>query len=303
MPTPNFIIAGAPKCGTTALYRYLSDHPDVYMPREKEPHFFARDLPGLRRVTTERDYLALFDGALDHKAIGEASVTYLFSREAIGNIHAYNPKTKIIVMLRNPVDLVYAYHAQLLFILHENVPSFPRAWGLQEARRKGRRIAATCWEPKTLQYRELGLLGSQVERLLGVFPRQQVLFLLIDDLKRDARAVYRSTLAFLGLPDDHREQFPVVNPNERHRSHRLARILSHHPPTAARWLEDGFLRLGIPRAFLDRVKNKLRRMNKVEGRRERLAASFRAKLHSEFADDIGLLSKLIGRDLDSWLES
>src|SRR6266498_2750548 len=97
---PNFFIVGAPKCGTTALYEYLRRHPHIFMPKLKEPHFFALDL-GHPMVKTEVHYASLFaDSTKEHMRVGEASVYYLYSAVALPAIHAFNPDAKIIAMVR-----------------------------------------------------------------------------------------------------------------------------------------------------------------------------------------------------------
>ena len=142
---PNFFILGAPKCGTTALSEYLREHPRAFVSQPKEPHYFCGDFdyyyaPGQR---SEEHYLRLFDAATDdHLAVGEASVWYLYSADAARNIAAFDPATRVIVMLRNPVDLVPSLHSQLLYMLDEDEPDPARAWELQEARRRGERPAA-----------------------------------------------------------------------------------------------------------------------------------------------------------------
>jgi uncharacterized protein with GYD domain len=125
VPRPNFVILGAPKCGTTALSEYLREHPRVFVSRPKEPHYFCDDwdyyyAPGER---TQEHYLHLFDDATDdHLAIGEASVWYLYSTTAARNIAAFDPAMRVIVMVRNPVELVPSLHSQLRYMLDEDEP-------------------------------------------------------------------------------------------------------------------------------------------------------------------------------------
>src|SRR5690349_21884975 len=87
---PNFFIVGAPKCGTTALYEYLRPHPNVFLPRVKEPHFFATDLGTYPAVKTRAAYDRLFaDSLAEHTRVGEASVYYLRSSAALANIREF----------------------------------------------------------------------------------------------------------------------------------------------------------------------------------------------------------------------
>lgn len=99
MKEPNFFIIGAPKCGTTSLAHWLAQHPEVFMSPVKEPHYFSTDFP-LTSWRDPDDYHSLFEGAdTHHKAVGEASVWYLRSREAVPQIEAHYPGARYIVML------------------------------------------------------------------------------------------------------------------------------------------------------------------------------------------------------------
>src|SRR3979411_724122 len=104
---PDVFIVGAPRCGTTALYTYLKDHPEIFMSPIKEPEFFTDFLGEGRRVRTEAEYLNCFGGVRDEKRIGEASVSYLASRTSARAIKGFSPLAMIIIMLRNPVDVMY----------------------------------------------------------------------------------------------------------------------------------------------------------------------------------------------------
>src|SRR4051794_4338919 len=116
MQLPNFMIAGAPKCGTTALYRYLQTHPQVFLTDPKEPHFYADDLAGHREVPTRENYLRLFDRVLpQHTAIGEASVWYMHSSDALQRIKAEMPQVRLVVMLRQPIDFLRSLHSDLVW--------------------------------------------------------------------------------------------------------------------------------------------------------------------------------------------
>lgn len=105
---PDFFIVGAPKAGTTSIYSYLVQHPEIFMPARKEPYFFGQ----WRRNSEEdlRDYLRLFRGVPESKVAGEASTTYLYLQSAAEEIKAFRPDAKIIIMLRNPVDRAYSQY-------------------------------------------------------------------------------------------------------------------------------------------------------------------------------------------------
>ena len=139
-PPPDFVIAGAPKCGTTALYEYLRDHPQVFMTTPKEPHYFAKDLYSPHYITEESKYLRLFDSAPKEAVRGEASVHYMFSNCALDNLLHHNPEIKIFILLRNPVELFRSWHAQLVYNGEEDIQDLEAAWGAQAARAEGRNL-------------------------------------------------------------------------------------------------------------------------------------------------------------------
>ncbi|MGH8212324.1 MAG: sulfotransferase, partial [Rhodanobacteraceae bacterium] len=97
---PDFFIVGAPRCGTTWLYRHLSMHPRVFVSAQKEPHYFNTD-SRFRWIETAGDYESLFrDAPADAQAVGEASVLYLHSAVAAANILRYQPQARFIAMVR-----------------------------------------------------------------------------------------------------------------------------------------------------------------------------------------------------------
>src|SRR3954453_10062348 len=207
--TPTFMIAGAPKCGTTALYEYLQTHRRILLSDPKEPHFYADDLGDHRKGFTQAEYDGLFSGAgHEHLAMGEASAWYLHSSVALPRVARELPEPKLIVLLRNPAELVRSLHSDLVWICFENETDFEQAWSLQEERKAGRRVPALCQVPWFLQYREVGRLSQHVRRLLEFFPRDQVRFYLLDDMKKSPLRVYQDVLTFLELPDDGRTHFP-----------------------------------------------------------------------------------------------
>ncbi|MGE4608128.1 MAG: sulfotransferase [Myxococcota bacterium] len=300
MPRPNFFIVGAPKCGTTALRQYLLGHPGTFFCEPKEPHYFATDFPSHRYVATEENYIKLFDRAGDAcKVIGEASSWYLYSREALPNIRQFDPDAKIVAMLRNPIEMTPSLHAQLLRDFAESEPDLRRAWDLQEERRDPKLLPKnrnTRYDPRTFLYGEACKLGEQVERLLGIFPREQVKIILFDDFSRDTKAVYESVLSFLDLPADGREDFAKANVRRDYRSRRAGRLLFAIWSAASRLKS----RMGILTTF--GLFKRLERFT-MEAKEPGVPdPEFRARLASEFRSDIEVLSRTLGRDLSHWSE-
>lgn len=214
MKRPNFFIVGAPKCGTTSLYSYLRSHPSVFLSEHKEPNFFCDDYADeIRRYDNEEDYLeGCFSRAGDsHQVVGEGSVLYLSSERALERIRDFSPQARILIAVREPVEMLKSLHNHLLYWTWEDERDLWRAWRLQEARREGEQIPANCPDPAILQYRAICSLGAQVERAHDIFPGDQILTVSLSELARTPQETYRRVLAFLDLKYDGRTEFPTVN--------------------------------------------------------------------------------------------
>src|SRR5438477_11547979 len=113
MNKPNFFILGAPKCGTTSMAKWLSDHPEIFMSADKELNYYNMDHKR-SEIKNYQHYLYFFKKATEkHKIIGEASVWYLFSKEAVPNIlKDSNKEVKFLVMIRNPIQMAYSLHQE-----------------------------------------------------------------------------------------------------------------------------------------------------------------------------------------------
>ncbi len=298
-PRPNFFIVGAPKCGTTALHAYLSEHPQVFMPRAKEPHFFATDLnyySWYRDADTYRNLFALAKS--EHLAVGEASVWYLYSERAAARIRDFNPEARLIVMLREPIQMFRSLHLQMLDIGWEDRVDPEQAWRAQEERAAQRSLPVLCDDAKFLQYGAICSLGKQVERLLSVFPSDQVRVILFDDFTHDTRRVYQETLTFLGLTDDLREDFPLFNVAHEPRWPRVMRL---HRRLNRALFKSSVHRLAMTLlAPLRPASRWLRRANVTPAAKAPLRAEFERELRAFFAQDIDRLSALLQRDLSHW---
>lgn len=302
MKEPNTFIVGAPKCGTTALSDYLREHPNVFISVPKEPHFFATDFPGRRRKTnTVEKYLCLFESAGDeHVAVGEASVHYLQSFEAVKNIHAFNSKARLIAMLRNPVEMVYSMHSQALASLNEDVADFAQAWDLESQRSRGKHVPEHCRDVQILHYSQVARYAEQLRRVYRYFPPEQVKVIFFEDFKRDTRGTYESVLNFLGVPQDGRSEFPTINSNKAARNPLLARFTQRPPEPLRKLVLRGKKFLGLEDKPLGALET-LRKVNFVRAEREPLSPEMRRKVLAAYEDDIRALSNLTGRDLSHWL--
>ena len=299
---PNFFIVGTAKSGTSALHKYLKEHKEVFMTDIKEPEFFAEDFPKVRIVETEEEYLKLFSRAEPkiHKILGESSVLYMYSEVAIKKIKIKYPDAKLLVILRNPIDLMYSSYSQLRYGGGETANSFEEAWNLQSERKKGKQIPVLNRDPKILQYKDFAMLGRQVNRIYQHFPREQVLVLFHDDFIVDKGATYRKVLGFLGVQDDKRSNFNLVNTNKNIKNMPLHILLTALLNTQAR------LKVFIPKKMQKLLKkvnivHHVRCMNiDYDSNRTQLSKDFKGNIIQYFIDDIQILENLTGRDLSHW---
>ncbi|MEP7158164.1 MAG: sulfotransferase [Chloroflexota bacterium] len=295
MKRPDLFIVGTMKAGTTALYEYLRAHPQVFMCIPKEPLYFGRDLnPRFRRMT-EAEYLDLFKAARPDQRAGEATPLYLSSTSAAQEIAAFAPDARIIIMLRNPVDVMHAQHGQVLFNESEDITDFASALAAEPERKRGERIPPSATRAEALHYRELVDFVPQVRRFLAAFDRSQVHFVVFDDFVADAAAEYRRVLEFIGVDPDVKVAFTVHNPSQAARS-RLVQRLLFSPPRPLRWFYGRMRRL----PFAHWVRDRIQRANSRRAERRRIDPELRAALTVEFAPKVAELGELIGRDLSAW---
>jgi Sulfotransferase domain len=289
---PNFFIVGAPRCGTTALYDFLQQHPDVFMPYRKEPHFFGDDLPQRPPFLDRSGYLRLFARAGRRRRVGEATVWYLYSKSAAEQIRAFNPDARIIIMLRRPVEMMYSLHGLFLFTSWEDIEDFAAAVAAEPDRREGRRLPRSTWWPKALQYTWLADYAPHVARYFDLFGRDQVRVIIYDDFRADTVGAVRSVYDFLDLDTTFTPSARVVNPARTGRSMWLQRrlydprvgaLLGRLPPSAFHVVWRGLMRLNIryrARPPLDR--------------------SIDVNLTQRLEPAVRRLEMLLGRDLPAW---
>jgi hypothetical protein len=291
MPKPTFFIPGAPKCGTTALAYWLSEHPSIYMSPVKEPiHFYAPYGDPLPLA----QYEELFEGAeARHLAVGEASPQYLSSASAISRILDYQPEAKFVVCVRNPAEMAVSFHNLRTVLGDERVGSFEAAWQLTNARASGRSVGiAGPVDPRYLAYGRVCAIGSQLQHLISCAGRERVYLFVVDDLREAPRQAYLGVLRFLGVPDDGRTEFGIVNPALRLRSRRV-----QHGLEVVGKVKDA---LGVGRNF--GLLGWLARANKGNGPYSSPSRAMQEELVSAFEPEVRKLEAILGRDLSAWRE-
>jgi hypothetical protein len=311
---PSFFIVGAPKSGTTSLYHYLDQHPEVFMSPIKEPNYFAteiraenfadelreqvdkdlQELQGYLRgpmhekrfgglVSEWADYLKLFENAKTEKALGEASVCYLWSRNAAAKIHSRIPDAKIIIVLRDPSEVAFSLYLQSVA---EGLirGSFRKTI---EASLRGRSQKFSLLHP----FLELGLYCNQVKRFLQRFPRQNVLILFYEEFRKQQAQAMAEIFRFLDVDAGFE-----TNTSQRYLEPRVPRFIattcllkkSGVWGRASRWTPKPL------RPWLRRLSYRPRAAIAMD-------SNDREYLIEYYRNDVEELAILLDRDLSAWL--
>ena len=195
---PNFFIVGAAKAGTTSLYAYLKNTPDVKMSSEKEPGYFrSNSLPAIhsRRIQKPSQYLKLFKDATNEKAVGEATPGYLVDPESAKLIHNALPKAKIIILLRDPVERAFSHYLtrQTKGILKQ--PFHEMITSVINEREKG--ISSEFNFAL-----DSGLYTNNVKRFQDIFGTEKVKILIFEEFIKEQKKTVKEVLEFLGVDSD-----------------------------------------------------------------------------------------------------
>lgn len=189
MALPNFLICGTQKGGTTALYHYLREHPEIFMPKVKEVHFF--DLNWQRGLKWYEGY---FEGVKNAKAIGEASPFYMYLEEVPKRIYEVLPDVKLIFILREPVSRAYSHYWHEVRLGYESL-TFEEAIKMEEERLSTKDI----FYRQQYSYKDRGKYVTQLRRYRKYFSDEQMLILLKEELKKDPQKVMKEVFEFLGV--------------------------------------------------------------------------------------------------------
>jgi hypothetical protein len=301
---PDFLLVGAAKSGTTSLYSYLREHPQIFMPPEKEPHFMVLvDRPIASRPIAKANefvfefgtYVRLFEGAGDDQLIGEASTSYLYYHDrAIRNIKRYIPewkKLKILVILRNPVDRAFSHYWMQHRVYRYESLSFEDAVDYGHPVVKKR--MQYDWRPE--DYIGYSMYHDALKAYMETFPHTRVY--LYEDLAADPKGLVRDLYRFLGVDDS----FVPANIGVRYnpRTNFLARLL----------LRPGLVSSVFPPARLIPLEKRVELVRRISARvaqafssRPKMKPETRERLKALFREDILRTQELIGRDLSKWLD-
>ena len=296
---PDFLVIGAARAGTTALYEALRQHPELCLSREKETNYFgyagttpATKGPGAEfinnAITRLEDYKEQFSAARPGQTLGEICPLYLYEEPAPGNIRAAVPDAKLIAILRNPIDQAWSHYLYARHNAIEPEPDFVRALDLEEER------LAAGWQP-LFGYSRFPRYGEQLARYLALFPREQILILDYADWRADSRAVQAEICRFIGVSDDFEATVgDAVNAGGAPKHRWLQELLMRPNPLTAP------ARI-LPVAWRRAIRDVLARRN-TGNERLTMPEAARPILRDRLRDDVDALSELLGHDYSRWLD-
>lgn len=303
MPQPDFLIIGAPKCGTTSIYHYLQQHPQIFMSPLKEPHFFLFDgeetppMNGPTGAVRRREmidswdaYQSLFKEGEKARVRGEASIRYLYSKQACAAIHRRLPRVKLIVILRHPADRAFSSYQRDRRHGTEACETF------EQALEDGERREQEGWFVGT--HERLGFYARHLEPYFKTFGHEQIRVYLHDDLRADASGMLREIFAYLGVdpafqPDlsvKYNVTGTIENPFWRFLWMRTRAVRANLLP---------YLPMGWRGRFFDFIATQPVKKNRPAP----MLPETRERLIQVYRDDILALQDLVGRDLSAWLVS
>jgi len=300
MTLPNFLIIGAAKSGTSALYRYLKQHPDIYMSPIKETHFFSyKDSPPNAQgpgdtvneaVTDYETYISLFQEVTTESAIGEASPTYIYIPRAPELIQEFVPEAKLIGILRQPADRAFSAFMHVTRDNREPITDFSEALTLEEER------SANNWGP-IWHYLKMGFYYEQLRRYYDRFDYQQLRIYLYEDFSANPMATLKDIFEYLGVD-------PSFAPDTRIRANvsgvkknKMLGLMTEQlfaRPNPIRYASRRIINEEFRWRFTQNIRNR-----NLE--RQRIPPEIRHELTQLYHDDILKLQDLIGRDLSVWL--
>jgi len=289
---PNFLIVGAAKAGTTSLYEYLRQHPDIFMPEWKELSFFIGDPYGpLHQIKKPQYYYKMFAKAHRQSAVGEASTGYLYDEQTPKNIKEKLGTLKIIIVLRNPVQMSYSLYNHQVRKEGETIPSFEAALAAEEGRRNDQEFKKKCygWHANYYYYNR-GLYYNQVKRYIDTFVKDNVLVLLFEELANETVKVVQEAFRFLGVDQTFTPLIKIHNP--------AGGVFS----IPRFWEDTGLFVKTFRFAFSKDLVKKIPHLLTNVGRKSPRPINPRTaqKLRKKFCDDICRLERLIGKDLSAW---
>lgn len=295
---PNFFIMG-PAAGSTSMYYYLNQHPEIFMSEVKEPLYFRKDLVlrgNLKNKYGTKDmYYKLFEKAKKEKIIGEATPTYIYSDTAIKEIKKEIGKPKILIMLRKPISFISLSHHYAYINGYESIKDLGKALDAEKVRMKGRRSPQIVSEREMVYYIYLlKKIYRNVEKCMKTFGKNNVKVVLQEELKENPKKVYRKILKFLEVDPLFTPSFKMYNISKATRNRFLMKTIrkSEELPTPTIKV----LKIIFPK----KARNFIRNANVKTHLRKPTNLGIAKRVKKEFNKDVLKLGKVIKKDLEHW---
>lgn len=294
MTKPNLFIVGAPKAGTTSLYRYLQEHPEVFFPELKEPHFFNTDTNNIGSLEDIKSYKALFKDAKNETYVGEASTHYLMSEKAPINIKQFSPDAKIIIMLRKPYNIIYSAYMQNVYNGIEPLNTLEEALEAEHQRRIAKNDQISFAESFHLLYSRFVQYEKYLKKYFSVFDRENIHIIFFDDFINQTEKEYTDVLDFLSLQNMQSLNFENYNASKKIKS-KFLRSMMKKPPKGVR-----FLGTFLPKNSKLRIMRFLKKKNTLYIKKEPLSNETKMMLTQKYIPEVENLEKLLEVDLSHW---
>lgn len=291
---PHFLIVGAPKCGTTALHYYLSQHPELNL-SPKEIHYFGKDLGYKVSRPSLEEYQSYFK---ETGLNGDGSVWYFYSDSIYEELKKLGISPKIIVLLRNPVEVAYALHSQNIVDANENILSFEDALGLEENRRKGKSHPPNVDPPRTVYYKETANFLPRIKKLQESIPQENIFIGLQKDLKNDTLGFLNKIESFLGVNHLTNYNLEKINENKIVKNQAVHQLIK----------KPSNFKIKLFRTVLPSKKlrswlvNKVYSSNLEHTERTKLNESTEQVLKTYFKAMVKELDKIIEPDISDWIK-
>jgi len=294
----DFLIIGAARAGTTALHSYLRQHPQIFMPAQKEPNFFAfedEDLnckgPGadyINNSTTKlADYQALFADAPSDSVCGEASPLYLFAEKSAARIHRHTPDVSLVAILRNPIEQAYSHFMYATKNRIEDVQDFADALKSEEER------MSKGWQP-LFAYSQFPRYAEQLERYFAQFRRDQILIHTYEEFVSDPGELLADVFCFIGVDPKFRPDLArKLNAGGVPKNPRFQNFLMK--PN----MITGAIGRVVPQDLRLKIRDRLSGMNLKS--KTAMPDDAREILRERLFPEIRKLGKLLDRDFGAWL--
>ena len=290
MRGPDFFIVGQTRSGTNSLQFQLEQHPDVFISNKTKPMFGIET-----ELKSEKDYLTQFVN-IKQKIIGERNTDYLYWKLSASKIKNFNPKAKIIMILRNPVDLIYSlYSAALSRGIDENISDFKKALDAEEKRKIEQTENPNKYSP-FIFYRDVARYSEQVSRYIELFPRKNILAISFEKFIKNPSEIFIEICNFLEIDSNFKPVVTAKNQLKQVRSNALHSIAnSAMNNSAQRKILKKVPKIQSLYNFVNKTNNPIRERE--------MDSDLRKKLIDEFRPDIDKLSKLLDLDFTYWYKT